>query len=68
MTGPLRKTPPPFPPNLMLIDKSDLISFLKFAGFDIEIATCSKGNEDIIVSGFDDTKDIWTLELFPRCD
>jgi len=49
-----------------LFDQNDLIAFLKFAGFDVELAKCTDGMNEITVSGFDDTGDIWCIRSRPH--
>ena len=65
-------------PQHRFIDRDDLIKFLKFAGFDIELTERTDTVEELAISGFDDTGDVYYFELShpapspetkqPKCD
>jgi len=50
-------------PQHRFIDRDDLIKFLKFAGFDIELTERTDTVEELAISGFDDTGDVYYFEL-----
>ena len=46
-----------------IADRNDIIAFMKFAGFDVELAERTDGVEELTITGFDDTGDSYMLEF-----
>lgn len=46
-----------------IADRNDIIAFMKFAGFDVELAERTDGVEELTITGFDDTGDTYMLEF-----
>jgi len=46
-----------------IADRNDIIAFMKFAGFNVELAERTDGAEELTITGFDDTGDTYMLEF-----
>ncbi|MFA5382618.1 MAG: hypothetical protein WC356_05595 [Candidatus Micrarchaeia archaeon] len=46
-----------------IADRNDIIAFMKFAGFDVELAERTDGVQELTITGFDDTGDTYMLEF-----
>ena len=46
-------------------DRNDVIAFIKYAGFDVELAKRTDGVEELTITGFDNAGDMYLLDFTP---